>query len=95
MDDLCVLPATWENHFKYLESMYFVCVLALQSAGLTLKPSKLALGPNPVVYLGHEISVEGVSVSEDRIKAIQDSTAVSGYSIASADEDICFRVWSV
>ena len=67
MDDLCVLSATWENHLKSLESMS----VALQAAGLTLKPSKLAFGPKSVVYLGHVISAEGVSIGKDRIKAIQ------------------------
>ena len=44
MDDLCVLSATWENPLKSLESMF----AALQAAGLTLKPSKLAFGPKSV-----------------------------------------------
>ena len=68
MDDLCVLSATWENHLRSLESMF----VALQAAGLTLKPSKLAFGPKSVVYLGHVISAEGVAVGKDRIKAIQE-----------------------
>ena len=69
MDDLCVLFATWENLLKSLETMF----AALQAAGLTLKPSKLAFGPinNYVAYLGHVISAEGVAVGKDRIKAIQ------------------------
>ena len=69
MDDLCVLFTTWENHSKSLESMF----AALQAAGLTLKPSKVAFGPKLVAYLGHVISAEGiVAVGKDRIKAIQE-----------------------
>ena len=68
MDDLCVLSATWENHLKSLESMF----VALQTAGLTLKPSKLAFGPKSVAYLGHAFWAEGVAVGEDRIKVIQE-----------------------
>ena len=68
MDDLCVLSTTWENHLKSLESIF----AALQAAGLTLKPSKLAFGPKSVAYSGHVISAEGVAVGEDRIKAIQE-----------------------
>ena len=67
MDDLCEVSATWENHLKSLESIF----VALQAAGLTLKPSKLAFGPTSVVYLGPVNSVEGVSIGADRIKAIQ------------------------
>ena len=40
--------------------------VALQAAGLTLTPSKLAFGPKSDV-----ITAEGASVGEDRIKAIQ------------------------
>ena len=36
--------------------------VALQAAGLTLKPSKLAFGPKSAVYLGHVISAEGISI---------------------------------
>ena len=67
MDDLCVLSADFESHMKSLESMF----VALQAAGLTLKPSKVAFGPKSIEYLGHIISKDGVSVGEDRIDAIQ------------------------
>ena len=36
------------------------------------KAVQLAFGPKSVVYLGHEISAEGVAVGEDRIKSIQE-----------------------
>ncbi|CAB1105069.1 unnamed protein product [Ectocarpus sp. CCAP 1310/34] len=67
MDDFCVLSATFENHMKSLESMF----VALQAAGLTLKPSKISFGPKSIEYLGHIISAEGISVGKDRIKAVQ------------------------
>ena len=67
MDDFCVLSATFENHLKSLESMF----VALQAAGLTLKPSKVAFGPKSIEYLGHIITKDGVSVGKDRIEAIQ------------------------
>ncbi|CAB1102857.1 unnamed protein product [Ectocarpus sp. CCAP 1310/34] len=67
MDGFCVLSATFENHMKSLESMF----VALQAAGLTLKPSKISFGPKSIEYLGHIISAEGISVGKDRIKAVQ------------------------
>lgn len=48
MDDRWVLPATWETHLQYLESM----LVGLQGTDLTLKTSKLAFGSNSVVCYG-------------------------------------------
>lgn len=44
----------------------------LETAGRTLKPTNVKLGPNQVKYLGHARSPEGVRIGEDRIKAIVD-----------------------
>ena len=41
MDDVIACSATWEAHLKLLEDMFH----ALQTAGLTLKPSKTHFGP--------------------------------------------------
>ena len=45
---------------------------ALQTAGLTLKPSKIHFGPKEVQNLGHVLSADGIRMDEDRIKAIID-----------------------
>ena len=45
---------------------------ALQTAGLTLKPSKIHFGPKEFQYLGHVLSGDGIRMGEDRIKAIID-----------------------
>ena len=45
---------------------------ALQAAGLTVKPSKLAFDPKSVAYSDHVIPAGGVAVGKDRIKAIQE-----------------------
>ena len=44
----------------------------LQVSGLTVRSSRLAFTPKYVVYFGLEITAEGVSVGEDRIKAIHE-----------------------
>ena len=57
--------------------------VALQAAGLTLKPSKVAVGRKSVVYLGHDVFAEQVAVGQDRIKAIQElptPTCIKGLS---------------
>ena len=68
MDDVIACSATWETHLRLLENMF----LALQTAGLTSKPSKIHFGPKEVQYLGHVLSADGIRMGEDRIKAIID-----------------------
>ena len=45
---------------------------ALQTVGLTLKPSKIHFEPKEVQYLGHVLSANGIRMGEDRTKAIID-----------------------
>ena len=63
MDDLIACSSTWEAHLLSLERMF----LALQAAGLTLKPSKLQFGSKQVKYLGPVISEHGITIGDDRI----------------------------
>ena len=68
MDDAIACSATWEAHLRLLEDMF----RALQTAGLTLKPSKIHFGPKEIQYLGHVMSANGIRKGEDRTKAILD-----------------------
>ena len=68
MDDIIACSATWKAHFKILEDVF----RALQTAGLTLKPSKIHFGPKEIQYLGHILSADGIRMGEDRMKAIID-----------------------
>ena len=68
MDDVIMCSATWEAHLRLLENVF----RALQTAGLTLKPSKIPFGPKEVQYLRHVLSADGIRMGEDRIKAIID-----------------------
>ena len=69
IDDVIACSATWKGHLKLLEGMF----QALQAAGLTLKPFKIYFRSKEVYYLGHVLSVDGINISEDRIKTIADS----------------------
>ena len=66
MDDIIACSATWEDHLRLLEDVF----RALQTAGLTLKPSKIHFGPKEIQYLGHVLSANGIRMGKDRIKAI-------------------------
>ena len=68
MDDVIACSATWEAHLKLLEDTF----RALQTAGLTLQPSKIHFGPKEIQYLGHVLFADGIRMGEDRIKAIID-----------------------
>ena len=45
---------------------------ALQTAGLTLQPSKIHFGPKEVQYPGHVLSADGIRMGKERIKAVID-----------------------
>ena len=66
MDDVIACSATWEAHLRLLEDTF----RALQTTGLTLKPSKIHFEPKEVQYLRHVLSADGICMGEDRIKAI-------------------------
>ena len=66
MDDLIACSPTWEAQLLLLERMFS----DIQAAGLTLKPSKLQFGSKQVKYVGHVISEHGITIGDDRIKAI-------------------------
>ena len=68
MDDAIACSATWEAHLRLLEDTF----RALQTAGLTLKLSKIHFEPKEVQYLGHVLSADGIRMGEDQTKAIID-----------------------
>ena len=63
MDDVIACSATWEAHLRLLEDIF----CALQTAGLTLKPSKIHFGPKEIQYLGYVLSANGIRMGEARI----------------------------
>ena len=68
MDDCICCSSTWTSYLQLLENMF----KALQAPGLTLKQSKVQVGPREVKYLGHILTADGVRIGEDRAKAIVD-----------------------
>ena len=68
MDDLVACSATWDHHVQLLDRMFS----ALQKAGLTIKPAKMLGDLKQVKHLGHVISAEGITIGNDRIKAISE-----------------------
>lgn len=58
-----------EAHLKLMEGIF----TALKAAGLTLKPSKVYLGPREVKYRRHVLPSNDIRNGEDRIKTIFDT----------------------
>ena len=68
LDDIIVFSSTFEEHLRDLENVF----KRLEEAGLTLKPSKCYICQKKLIYLGHEISAEGIGPDPNKVKAIKD-----------------------
>ena len=67
-DDILIYSKTWEEHLRHIE----VVLDILEKSLFYAKMSKCAFGMIEILYLGHKISAQGVSVDEEKIKAIQE-----------------------
>ena len=68
LDNVIVFARTLREHLKRL-----CAVLAwMQEGGLKLQPTKYTFFRTRVIYLGHEISKEGVQTDDCKVEAIKD-----------------------
>ena len=67
-DDILVFSKTWEEHLQHLEMV----LSTLEKESLYAKESKCEFGMTELLYLGHIISVDGVRVDPEKIRAIVD-----------------------
>ena len=67
IDDILVFSPNLETHLQHLKEVF----QRLRDAKLTLKPSKCKFGLDKVVFLGHVISSEGVSVEPSNTDKVQ------------------------
>ena len=70
MDDVIVVSETFSQHMKDLKEVFD----RISNAELKLSPSKCQFAQKRCVFLGHEISKEGIRPPPDRINAIKDFT---------------------
>ena len=66
LDDITVFSQTPEEHLHRHKAVFN----KLKEVGLKLKPSKCDLFKQPINYLGHVVSKEGVSTDPEKIKAV-------------------------
>ena len=67
-DDILIYSKIWEEHLKHLDEVLEI----LEEQLLYTKMSKCEFGMKEMLYLGHIISVEGVQVHMEKIRAILD-----------------------
>jgi len=67
-NDILVYSKTSEEHLKHLEEVWSV----LEKNKFYAKLSKCTFGQKEVVYLKHIISMEGVKMDPNKIKAIKE-----------------------
>lgn len=70
VDDIIVFSATWSEHIATLKELF----IRLQSAGLTVKPSKCHVGFNTIKFLGHMIGNGQKRPLEDKVNAIMNAS---------------------
>ena len=67
LDDIVVYSKTFSEHLFNLAQVFE----ALRRANLTLKPSKCNFGEDELLFLGHIISKDGISVNPAKIRAVE------------------------
>ena len=68
IDDVLVASSSTEKHIQHLR-MVLEC---FKQYGLLIKPSKCVLGVTSLELLGHQVSSEGITPLEEKVKVILD-----------------------
>jgi hypothetical protein len=67
IDDILIFSPDFKTHLKHLDEVF----QRLREAKLTLKPSKCKFGVEKVMFLGHILSENGISVDPEKTEKIQ------------------------
>lgn len=67
IDDVCIATKNWAEHISTLDKFLKVVI----KSNLKLKASKCIFGAAKIVFLGHEISKQGIRQDPDKLKAIE------------------------
>jgi len=67
VDDVLIMSDSPERHCEHLREV----LSRFHQANLSLNPSKCRFGLSKVVYLGHVLSKDGVSVDESKVSVIK------------------------
>ena len=67
IDDLLIFSKNFEEHLSHLDQVFS----KLRQANLTLKPEKCQFGLDRVIFLGHILSKDGISVDPSKTDKIE------------------------
>jgi len=67
VDDILITSRTFEEHLIHLTQT----LKTLRLNNLTINPTKAYLGQSTITYLGHELTSEGITISDDNVKSIK------------------------
>ena len=68
IDDLLVASSSTEEHYSHLKELF----QRLDEFGLVVNPDKCTFGVESVEFLGHHVSVQGVSPLPEKVSAVVD-----------------------
>ena len=68
LDDVLIFSETFDQHLSDLQEVFD----RFRASGLRLSPAKCRFGRTSCVFLGHEISKEGIKPPSDRLKAVSE-----------------------
>lgn len=66
LDDVLICSETFEQHMSDLKEVF----MRFRNAGLKLGPKKCSFAAQSCIFLGHQISKDGIRPPPDRVKAI-------------------------
>ena len=66
MDDVVIYSSTWEEHLKHITMV----LDRLQTANLTVYPSKCMWGGTTMTFLGHQVGDGKMTLPEHRVEAL-------------------------
>jgi hypothetical protein len=67
VDDVIIWSTDFESHLQHLDLVF----QRLRMAHLTLKPNKCKFAKPEILYLGHFISREGITVDPSKIEVVK------------------------
>lgn len=66
IDDICIATNTWEEHLETLDKLFKIII----KAKLKLKGNKCLFGAQKTIFLGHEISRDGIKQDHKKLAGI-------------------------